>query len=47
MTMVVRPSVTGPDQVLLVAKTPKCHAADKHDTPPSHLSPTLGQPALL
>jgi len=29
------------------ASTPKYHAADKHDTPPSHFKLTLGQPALL
>jgi len=28
------------------ANTPKYHAADKHDTPPSHIKLTLGQPAL-
>jgi len=27
--------------------TPKYHAADKHDTPPSHFKLTPGQPALL
>jgi len=27
--------------------TPKYHAADKHDTPPSHIKLTLGEPALL
>jgi len=27
--------------------TPKYHAADKHDTPPSQFKLTLGQPALL
>jgi len=30
----------------LCASTPKYHAADKHDTPPSHFKLTLGQPAL-
>jgi len=49
MTMVVRSAVTGPDYSSQVASTPKYHAADKHDTPPSHfkLTVTLGQPALF
>jgi len=29
------------------ASTPKYHAADKHDTPPSHFKLTLVQPALF
>jgi len=30
----------------LCTTVPKYHAADKHDTPPSHIKLTLGQPAL-
>jgi len=30
-----------------IASTPKYYAADKHDTPPSHFKPTLGQSVLL
>jgi len=41
MTVVIRTGITGPDG------TPKYHAADKHDTPPSHFKLTLGQPALF
>jgi len=32
---------------VLDASTVKYHAADKHDTPPSHFKLTLGQPALF
>jgi len=45
MTVVVRSVVTGPDsRQVLNASTLKYHAADKHDTPPSHFKLTLGQP---
>jgi len=48
MTVVVRSAVTGPDSSwVLSASTLKYHAADIHDTPPSHIKLTLGQPALL
>jgi len=30
-----------------IASTPTYHAADKHDTPPSHFKLTPGQPVLL
>jgi len=42
-TVVVRSAVTGPDSSRVLS----CHAADKHDTPPSNFKLTLGQPALL
>jgi len=48
MTVVVKSAVTGPDSnQILSASTPKYHATDNHDTPPSHFKMTLGQPALL
>jgi len=42
-TVFARSAVTGPDSSQVL----KYHAADKHDTPSSHLKPTLSQPALL
>jgi len=46
--VVVRSDVTGPDSSrVLIASTPKCHAADKHDTPPRHFKLTLGQEVLI
>jgi len=43
--VVVRSAVTGPDSNRgLSASTPKYHAADKHDTPPSHFKLTLAPP---
>jgi len=48
MTEIVRSAVTGSDSSLdLMCQHTKVHAADKHDTPPSHFKLTLGQPALL
>jgi len=44
-TVVVRSAVIGPDSNRILK--PKYHAADKHDTLPSHIKLTLGQPALL
>jgi len=42
MTLVVRSAVIGPvSSQVLCASTPKYHAADKHDTPPSHFKLTL------
>jgi len=48
MTVVVRSAVTGPESsgILMCAKY-MYHAADEHDTTPSHFKLTLGQPALL
>jgi len=40
--LVVRSNVTGP-----ASSTLKHHAADNHDTIPSHFKLTLGKPALL
>jgi len=46
--VVVKSAVTGPDSSRVYdASTPKYHAADKQDTPPSHFKLTLGQPAAL
>jgi len=46
--MVVRSAVAGPDSSrVLCASTPKYHAADIYDTPPSHFKLTLGQQAPL
>jgi len=46
--MVVRSAITGPaSNRVLCTSTPKYNAADKHDTPPSHIKLTLGQPAQL
>jgi len=46
--VVVRSAVTGPDSSrVYCVSTPKYHAADEHDTPPSHIKLTLGQPSLL
>jgi len=47
--MGVKSAVNGPDssQVLQTTSTPKYHAADKHDTPPSHFIVTLDKPARL
>jgi len=48
MTVVVRSAVTGSDSSRgKCASTPKYHAEDKHDTPPSHFKLTLGKPPLL
>jgi len=47
-TVVVRSVVTGPDSSRVChASTPKYHAADKHDTPPSHFKLAHSQPAAL
>jgi len=46
--LVVRSAVTGPDSSHVYgAITPKYHALDKHDTPPSHFKLKPGQPALF
>jgi len=45
-TVVVRSAVTDPDSSQVLS-TLRYHAADKHDTPPSHFKLTLGQPALF
>jgi len=45
--VVVRSNVTSPDSSRIYdGSTPKCHATDKHDTPPSHLILTPDQLAL-
>jgi len=44
MIVVVRSAVTGLDSSwVLCASTPKYHAADTHDTLPSHFNPTPGK----
>jgi len=46
--LVVRSAVTGPVSFrVLCASTPKYHAIDKHDAPPSHFKLTLCQLALF
>jgi len=48
MTVVIRSAVTDPDSSRVLSdSTPKYHAADKHDIPPSHIKLTLGQPAMF
>jgi len=47
--LIVKSDVTGPDSNLDFRsdRTPRHHATDKHDAPPSHFNLILGQPAMF